>query len=186
MIPAVGILMARRLENHQTNSSRLNLKISAALLASAAVSIGVTYADASLANTGRVSAQIMYAESRDAAAPLYFEGHWGFQYYLQNLGAKPADVRHSSFHAGDLLAIPENTTNSFGPPPGFRLEGRLLQFEPEGPIATMSQPLGAGFYASVWGPLPFGAGKVPPERYFLARLVPLTRSNDPFASLPQH
>jgi hypothetical protein len=43
----------------------------------------------------------------------------------------------------------------------------------------MSQPLGAGFYASVWGPLPFAFGEVPPERYLIARLAPIPDTSQP-------
>src|SRR5262249_54556590 len=110
----------------------------------------------------------------------YFEGHWGFQYYMQRFGAKPADIRNSPFRSGDVVIIPENTTNSFGPPPNFLLsDEKIINFELDQRFATMSQPLGAGFYASVWGPLPFSFGTVPPERYLVARLVPIAEHRDP-------
>jgi len=36
---------------------------------------------------------------------------------------------------------------------------------PQSPfLATMSQPVGAGFFASIAGPLPFAFGRVPPEK----------------------
>jgi hypothetical protein len=141
-------------------------------LASAVVSLLVTRADASLANAGRDAASSVYLQLHSSVAPVYFEGHWGFQFYMQKLGAKPADLHNDVFHSGDVLVIPENTTNSFGPPPGFGLSGTILEFPLPRPFTTMSQPLGAGFYASVWGPLPFAMGPVPPERYYLARLLP--------------
>jgi hypothetical protein len=185
MIPAVAILVARGLELQGTSLKHSKTKIGVALLASAIVSIWVAQGDANLANAGRTAAYTIYSELQTSNVPLYFEGHWGFHYYMQNLGARPADLRHSLFHAGDVLAIPENTTNSFGPPPGFQLEGKVKQIDLSGRVTTMSQPLGAGFYAAVWGPLPFAIGPVPPERYLLARLVRLENRNDPFASLPK-
>ena len=39
-------------------------------------------------------------------------------------------------------------------------------------VAPMRRELGAGFYSSSWGPLPFALGYVPPERYLLLRLAP--------------
>jgi len=39
-------------------------------------------------------------------------------------------------------------------------------------IATMQRELGAGFYSSDYGPLPFAVGSLPPERYDLIRLAP--------------
>jgi len=148
----------------------------AALLAAAVVSMWVTRADANLANAGRSAAAQLGQQVRDSQATVYFEGHWGFQYYLEQSGARPADLRNSPFHAGDVLIIPENTTNSFGPPPGFVLaEVRMVELPLAGGVATMSEPAGAGFYASVWGPLPFAFGRVPPERYLVARLAPDAR-----------
>jgi 4-amino-4-deoxy-L-arabinose transferase-like glycosyltransferase len=174
MIPAAAILVACLLERRKTAPTPRSLALTgAALLAAAVVSIWVTRADANLANAGRTAAAQLSRQVGPSHAAVYFEGHWGFQYYLQQSGARPADLRNSPFHAGDVLIIPENTTNSFGPPPGFVLaEVRMVELPLAGGIATMSEPAGAGFYASVWGPLPFAFGRVPPERYLVARLTP--------------
>ncbi|HSC45415.1 MAG TPA: glycosyltransferase family 39 protein [Candidatus Acidoferrum sp.] len=174
LIPAAAILLARRAETVRIlGGSKFFWKAVVPLIASALVSLGAAWSDANLADAGRAAATQIHGELQSANAPVYFEGHWGFQYYMQQFGAQPADVRNSPFHAGDILVIPENTTNSFGPPPGFELDGKIIRFERKGFPVTMSQPLGAGFYASVWGPLPFAFGTAPAERYLIARLVPL-------------
>jgi hypothetical protein len=174
IIPAAAILIARELEaGGFFTTPRFSAKVGASLVASGAVSLWVAWADTNLANSGRVAADRVHAELGSAQAPLYFQGHWGFQYYMQKFGAKPADLRNSRFRAGDIMIIPENTTNSFGPPPGFTLAGQIMAINLSGSLTTMSQPMGAGFYASVWGPLPFAAGTVPAERYLIARLGPL-------------
>ena len=36
----------------------------------------------------------------------------------------------------------------------------------------MDFSVGAGFYSSYWGPLPFAVGNIAPEQYFVTRLVP--------------
>jgi dolichyl-phosphate-mannose-protein mannosyltransferase len=174
MIPAAAILIACFLGDRiAAHTPRSIAGPGAALLAAAVVSIWVTRADANLANAGRNAAAQLSQQVSDSHPAVYFEGHWGFQYYLEQSGARPADVRNSPFHAGDVLITPENTTNSFGPPPGFVLaELRIVELPLAGGVATMSEPAGAGFYASVWGPLPFAFGKVPPERYLVARLAP--------------
>jgi 4-amino-4-deoxy-L-arabinose transferase-like glycosyltransferase len=173
LVPAVAILLVRRLSAEQGASRRrLFLRASVPAVLSGALSLWALAADAELANAGRTAAAALQEEARDAGGPVYFEGHWGFQYYMQQAGAEPADIRKTPFRAGDMLLIPENATNSFGPPPGFRLAGRVREFPLRSRLATMSQPLGAGFYASVWGPLPFALGAVPPERYLVARLAP--------------
>lgn len=175
IIPAVAILIVQRLERAGCFSpGRFPWKLAAPLVASGALSLAIAWSDARLANSARDAATVISSQFRDSARPMYFEGHWGFQYYMQRAGAQPTDIRKTRFQTGDLLVIPENTTNSFGPPPGFQLaDVRILPLDLPQPLATMSQPLGAGFYASVWGPLPFAIGPVPPERYMIARLVPL-------------
>jgi len=178
LIPAAAILLARHIESSGVfNVSRFSWKLAAPLVASVLASLAAAWSDANLANTARVAATQINAELQSAHATVYFEGHWGFQYYMQQLGVKPADVRNSPFRAGDIVIIPENTTNSFGPPPGFELNGKVIRFDRKGSLVTMSQPLGAGFYASVWGPLPFAFGTAPQERYLIARLV-LLGGND--------
>ena len=187
MIPAVAILLVQRLERAGYFSpARIPLKLVATVFALGALSFAAVWSDARLANSAREAAAIISAEFRDSQHPMYFEGHWGFQYYMQRAGAKPTDVRKTVFHAGDILVIPENTTNSFGPPRGFVLSDiKMLGFDLPQPVATMSQPLGAGFYASVWGPLPFAFGRVPPERYLVARLAPVPDSSRPLVFKPQ-
>ena len=181
MIPAIAILIAYLLEAAGFfETPRSTSKVGAGLLASAVLSIWVARADAGLANAGRRAATQIAEQVRASQVPVYFEGHWGFQYYMQQLGARPADIRNSPFRAGDVVIIPENTTNSFGPPPGFVLSDvKIIEWPLSGGVATMSQPLSAGLYASVWGPLPFAFGRVPPERYLVARLAPVPDTNQP-------
>lgn len=181
LVPAVAILLMRRLEQTgQLSAAIFPRQLALPLLASGVLSIWTAAADASLANAGREAARLIRAEFQDSPTPVYFEGHWGFQYYMQQFGARPTDLQTSLFRTGDVVVIPENTTNSFGPPAGFTLGSiRLISFALPGRVATMSQPLGAGFYASVWGPLPFSFGPVPPERYLIARLVPAPGNPNP-------
>jgi hypothetical protein len=39
----------------------------------------------------------------------------------------------------------------------------ILTFPGPSLLATWNETMGAGFYASLWGPLPFVFGHVPPE-----------------------
>jgi 4-amino-4-deoxy-L-arabinose transferase-like glycosyltransferase len=181
MVPAAAILVVLRLEAAGFLAKpRFQAKAGAALMAAAAMTLWVVWADSDLANTGREAAYHICEQLRPSQASIYFEGHWGFQYYMQQLGTRAADIRKSPFRAGDIVIIPENATNSFGPPPGFMLgDTTVTNFDLRGSLATMSQPAGAGFYSSVWGPLPFTFAKLPPERYLLAKLVPLPENKDP-------
>ena len=51
-----------------------------------------------------------------------------------------------------------------------KIEQKLVESGPRW-LSTMSKPLGAGFYSSVWGPLPLAFGRVPPEDADIYRAV---------------
>jgi hypothetical protein len=112
----------------------------------------------------------------DWAAPgktLWFEGHWGFQYYLQLLGGVPLDKDHLGFQPGDVLALPLDNINLEAPPgarKGFSVEG------PHG-LANMDPRVGAGFYSSVDGPLPFFFGHIPPQNVAIYQWQPHPPAN---------
>jgi hypothetical protein len=175
LIPAAGILLARRLDARSVSNvmkfPRL-LIIIIPLILSGVVSLAVAGADANLAASARKAADFIHGQSFAGSGNLFFEGHWGFQYYMQSYGAQPVDVRSFRFTPGIVIVIPENNTNIFGMPPGVPTSRQLLEVKTNPWIATMHAELGAGFYASVWGPLPFAFGAAPPERYQIVTLLP--------------
>lgn len=159
MAPAMGILIARRLEQNPP----LIRGLAAALAASAVLAVFVTQADYLRAVAVRQNARAIRAGYGQTMEQMFFQGHWGFQYYMSALGAKPLDFVHDNLRPGDLVAIPSNNTNVLPPAPGKAV---LLQIHVQpgsGLLGTVSEALGASFYASVLGPLPFAFGPVPPE-----------------------
>jgi len=163
MAPAVGILIARGLEQ-KVFPERKAWKRGAALCLTlgAALALLVARADCLMAVAVRKSAQEVCARCKPADGTLWFQGHWGFQFYMEAGGAHPFDIKHSSLKPWDNLALPAN--NTILQPNLNRMISRGTLFVP-GPhlLTTWSQSTGAGFYASVWGPLPFAFGRVPPE-----------------------
>ena len=89
------------------------------------------------------------------------------------LGALSVDAHDFQICPGDLVAVPENNLRFAGFPPdmSFQKEAVLELPNPSG-AAVLSWQMGAGFYSSYWGPLPFAFGPVPPERYILMRASP--------------
>src|SRR5439155_4889040 len=111
---------------------------------------------------------------------LWFNGHWGFQWYMEQGGATAIDVAALQAQPGDLIASARNNSNV----PRARISPGavepLLQLRPV-PCrfaATMQPGERAGFYTSLWGPLPYAFDlNVPPDDYDLVRLlVPMTRA----------
>jgi hypothetical protein len=177
IVPAVAILIARRMassrsaQGSQLGFAPFPLRLAAPLLLSAAVALWVLIGDSQLANSARAAAYRTQELTRSQPATVWFIGHWGLQYYMQELGARPADRARPEMAAGDYILIPENNTNS-----GVTLRPGLPSTELEfpGPSGAISinRKVGAGFYSSFWGPLPFFLGPIPPERYSLVHLVP--------------
>ena len=173
LIPAVGILLARRVDRipiacHGATPS----KIAAALVLSGLVALWVTRADAELANSARRAAEIIYERTRGQGSALWFEGHWGFQYYMESRGAHPVDLNDPQAQPGDFVVIPVNNIQLAGIAPQFIASSQSITLPVRSGASTICRNLGAGFYSSYWGPLPYAFGPIPPERYIIVRLAP--------------
>jgi hypothetical protein len=167
MAPALVILVIRQLRVPGANGSfRHWWPIPVAALVSLLSTIG----DYRLASTARLAASQFQQRFRDESGTIWFEGHWGFQYYMQQWVAKPLDLEQHGLASGDVLIVPINNTNVSRKPASPRVasfeEVNYDQFF----ATTMNRELGAGFYSSKWGPLPWLIGSVPPEHYLIFRI----------------
>lgn len=173
MIPAVAILLARRLEASGTFAGKLRMaKVVVPLVVSVAVALWVTWADAGLANSGRKAAQYVRDHLSKPGVNVNFEGHWGFQYYMQAYQYQPIDYRNLHVGNGDLVVIPQNS--SYAAPqsiPSSVVASRgVLTLPVKTGMTTMSQSWGSGFYSDALGPLPYSFGPPLPEYYMVLRL----------------
>jgi 4-amino-4-deoxy-L-arabinose transferase-like glycosyltransferase len=171
MVPAVGILLVRRVERRSENPTRqLKLLLAVGLLASGVVSLWLARADSGSANSARTAAFLIHQKTA-GNDNVWFLGHSGFQYYMQTFGAQPYDWSHPQTKAGDLLAIPyskvwpEDVTSQFR---GLR---ENIELPMHGYASTTSSEIGAGFYHSYWSILPYAFGPVPSEKYAVIRLA---------------
>lgn len=173
MAPAVGILIARRLgQGIPAGRAVWSRSLVIGLATGALLSLWVTQADFLLAVAVRRSADQICARYGRETRRLWFQGHWGFQYYMQSFGAVAFDTKRSRLRPGDGLVVPANNTNLMPPDSG---NGDLLEVVTvSGPhwLTTWSPTVGAGFYASTMGPLPFAFGRVPPESASVYALHP--------------
>lgn len=104
-----------------------------------------------------------------ASRTVWFQGHWGFQYYAQRFGGEPVDFDHLSLRKDDLLVMPVYNTNVRGRPPGAE-PYRKVEIPVAGWVSTMRSSAGAGFYSAIYGPLPFAFGRITPELYLVYRI----------------
>jgi 4-amino-4-deoxy-L-arabinose transferase-like glycosyltransferase len=172
--PAVSILMARRLELRPAYSKAAT---ALSLGGAAALALAVSWADLRFADNARIAAARI-AAGTTAAETLWFEGHWGFQHYMEASGARPLDRHASRLLPGNPIAIPVNNTALFALPADAVSRRAAFDLPVAFFVTTLSSELGAGFYVDVWGPLPFAFGRVPPERYLLFEAVREIRPGD--------
>jgi hypothetical protein len=175
MAPAVMILLIRRFNASGASNGRT---LWWPLLPAALVSLLVTTADYKFANTARLASSYFQNRFQTEPGRVWFEGHWGFQYYMEQWRAKPVDLEQwrakpvdqsePGIVSGDLVIIPVNNTNISRTLPATTGRTEQVNF-PQFLLATMS-PKTAGFYSSVWGPLPWAFARIPPERYLVFRV----------------
>lgn len=173
MAPAIGIVVMRFLENKkgiswQPGFRQIMIPLSCAWL----VCMMVAWADFSLAETARTAAREIGRTYGGSAKPLWFQGHWGFQYYMEKNGGIAYDRKKSSINPGDIMIIPENNTNAF---PEIMAQGTTLQimrFDPVRFLTTMNFSAAAGYYSSGFGPLPFLIDRALEEKYHVVVFPP--------------
>lgn len=163
--PAAGILLMRRLEERP--GAQAARWYAPPLILAALLALFVACSDYVLANTGRRAATMIHKKYGAGPGTLWFQGHWGFQYYMESLGAKAVNMERPDFSAGDTVVIPENNANTFAFRPGVAPLVETIELPACRWLTTMSRNVSAGFYADVYGPIPFAFGSVPPERYYI-------------------
>jgi 4-amino-4-deoxy-L-arabinose transferase-like glycosyltransferase len=183
MAPAVAILLIRRFKTSTVVAAAvtggrglpiLPLRTAAAtwwpLLPAALVSLLITTADYKLADTARLAASSFQKRFQNEPGAVWFEGHWGFQYYMEQWKAKPLDRAERGMISGDVLIVPLSNSN-VSPTPPVPTTGPPEQVNyPQFLLATMSPEMHAGFYSSRWGSLPWVFARIPPEQYLIFRI----------------
>ena len=169
MAPAVGILLARRIEKRFAKpTSQFKMLVVAGFLVCTVVSLWLARVDSEAANSARTAASLIHQKT--TGSNVWFLGHSGFQFYMQELGEHAYDWSHPQTKAGDFLAIPyskvwpEDVTSEF---PGSR---ENIELPMHNYASTTAPEIGAGFYHSYWSILPYAFGPVPPEKYAVIRL----------------
>ncbi|MDP3910750.1 MAG: glycosyltransferase family 39 protein [Gemmatimonadales bacterium] len=168
LLPAVLLLAGR---------GRAGIVFGAGL--AAALSLAVGFADLELARGYRDAAASLEAFHGESGRPLRFQGHWGFQHYMERQGAKPLFPEDSrALEPGEIVAIPIEGANvslrvlALAAWDGKRvMPGREMHIEGKWPVTTMSRESGAGFYCNYEAPLPFSWGVDIVERIEVLKVI---------------
>jgi hypothetical protein len=100
---------------------------------------------------------------------VWFLGHWGFQYYMEALGAKNLGFNNiRKLRAGDYVVDTLTVHKNFIPQQVRSGWETVREFRPTSfvPIRVMNRSLGAGWYSDIWGPLPFALNATAPLEVF--------------------
>jgi tetratricopeptide (TPR) repeat protein len=172
MAPAVGILLARRLDYVRSSSAARPWPWEyVPLVFTGLLGLAATWADSCQGNAARLAAAEFNHRYAGQGHNVWFTGHWGFQYYMESYGFKPLGDT-SAVAAGDVLILPASHDSLPAAFASWLSAAGTLEMPTCGLLATASPSVGAAFYAGLEGPLPFGFGVVPPESY---RVMTLTR-----------
>jgi hypothetical protein len=171
LAPAVGILIARRLDWRRGSFvERAAWREVWPLIPAAVLALFVAEGDYRQAVADRQAAESIGSVYGHQPGRLWFEGHWGFQYYLRQHGGREVNLETvPPILKGDHVAFPGNNygVNAPGDVPAT-VAADITQ--PLSPLASTMHPLrGAGFYSHVHGPLPFVLGPSYPVLYRVLR-----------------
>jgi 4-amino-4-deoxy-L-arabinose transferase-like glycosyltransferase len=171
IVPAVAVLVARRIEARRgwidAPDAARRWVIGAFALGSV-VSLAALHADDRFADAARTAARTIMEKYGRSSIPVWFEGHWGFQYYMEQEGARAADLQAALVGPGDILVIPSGNTNVRRPPDEYIELLEELTYQPTRWVATVCRPCGTRFY--FFGPLPYGLARVPAVTYRIYRV----------------
>jgi hypothetical protein len=166
MAPALAIALVRGLDARRVP----RLLRYAVLVPAAALALGVAWGDASLADAARRAARRIAVDHADDPGTHWFEGHWGFQLYLERAGWRPVDVRRSALRPGDLLASPLGWKLRLDVPAAAAEDLDVFGIR-TAPVTTMALETATGFHAIQWGPLPYRFLPGHVERFEVRRLT---------------
>jgi 4-amino-4-deoxy-L-arabinose transferase-like glycosyltransferase len=173
--PPAAVLFVRRLHIQGTPSAPWTV---ASLMIGALLGLSVCWGDYRIAGTDRGAAERILNLPRSNRT-IWFQGHWGFQHYMEEGGAKAIDVRTSKIAPGDIIIVPGNNTNTFPIDPTIADHVGYIELPSSPWVTTRSSDHTAGFYSHLFGLLPFVFESVPPERYDAYKY----RNHGPYGSM---
>lgn len=173
LIPPIAVFYFNIIDNHRF-SNKNNLKsfiiLSAAL--SIALSILVASADYEFAKVYKDFASTVDKYQTDGNA-VWFAGHSGFQYYMENKGYKMLDVDVNRLKKGDIVIKSQIQSPSAFPP---ILNGRLnlidaISYNSALPLKIHNPEAHAGFYTFGGGFLPYSVSDANLENFSVFRVI---------------
>ncbi|MBI4314230.1 MAG: glycosyltransferase family 39 protein [Candidatus Omnitrophica bacterium] len=145
------------------------------------LSLGVSHADYRQADVYRQFARSLREEADHPGGRLLFAGHWGFQYYMEQRGAKPIDLLRDHLNGGDTLFVAQRPVPLVHVENFAQLGSVFVKSVPDNsffPIRTLSADAGVNFYgggnagSGRLAFLPYGISREPLETFFVLHVGP--------------
>ncbi|HWP81914.1 MAG TPA: hypothetical protein VNN76_04575 [Bacteroidota bacterium] len=123
------------------------------------LSLLVAWRDMQYAGSSRTLARLVCLGYSSESKQIWFQGHWGFQYYIAECSALPVEWEMRKVRPGDFVAVPFNNANTYSLPPEDVPVIRHYE-DPLRVASTTHRELGEGFYLHIAGPLPSVFGRI--------------------------
>jgi hypothetical protein len=168
-VPAVVILLVRRLKATRENLVSLDWL---PLVPAAAITLSLVVANHQLAGSARTAAKRIAAKYKTTDHKLWLNGHGGFQYYMEKLGAQPVDLERSLLLPGDIVVVSWLSGDNVTLPPGSvgAVENIMHELDSWMNLQGGGAHGAAGFYSSDWGPIPFALRGHSLQEYFIVKV----------------
>jgi hypothetical protein len=163
IVPPAALVVVRRLETRPQGLRYFWCPLGLSLV----VALLVTRADFQLADSARRAATLVNQSLPAHPGPVYFEGHWGFQYYMEQSGAKPLILQPLRLTHDQLIVSPL-FSSSLSLAHADMLRKVSVSASPW--ISLMDSSAGAGFYSDNWGPAPYIFGPTKAQEYALVKV----------------
>lgn len=173
MAPALGILVVRQLPQ-----SLPAWRTTAPIVLGALIAMAVLSMDFAYANAGRAAAAESVARLNEPSGGRWFQGHWGFQHYMEQAGyqhVSMANVTETTDQSSGGLGV---LGFAVGDVCVVKMDDRLVELDRDDCRklftlslnttswgATMNQAAGAAFYDDYFGELPYYFGPVAPVTF---------------------
>jgi len=171
IVPAVSIVVTRLLDGKQAKNTLLAKSKYVLLFASISISFLAAQGDYLTANTSKEIANTLTKKYAQGRGTLYFQGHWGFQYYMEKHGNEPLDYIKTKLKNNDFIVVPMNNTNLISLKGDLFRKIEIISVKTSKFASTMNSGDNSGFYSSAWGMLPFSFGPASEEKYIIYRVV---------------
>jgi hypothetical protein len=168
LVPAAAIIFAKRIKAQDAGGTRVAFAVCLSIMLT--ISTWVMAADFHYANAVRQAAGDALKVWEREGGKLYFQGHWGLQYYLEAGGGEAIAENRPQMHIDDLIVTPSFNTHVKMLNADLLDDLQLITILPARWVSTFNFGVGAGFHSSVVGPLPYAFGKVAPDYLYVRKV----------------